>query len=359
MKYTRLGNTGLIVSRLSYGAMTFGSKSAGGVMAHVWQNSQEEANALISRALDSGVNLIDTADMYAGGQSEEIVGRAIKGRRADVILSTKIGFRSGPAIQRAGASYGHVISAAEASLRRLGTDYIDLLSIHRPDPFTPLEETTRALDDLVRRGLVRYVGYSNFTAWQAAKAVGIQERHNYARFCAAQMYYSLLGRDLEHEVVPFCVDAGIGIVVWSPLASGFLSGRYTRQDPTGGKGRISFGEFLPLDRERAYDLVDRMKQIGAAHRASVAQVALAWLLAKPYVTTILLGASKMSQLDDNLGAIDVELTASELAELDKMTAPAPVYPNWFQAFTLDQPAAEALGVALTPRPAASTSEAAD
>ena len=344
MQYTRLGNTGLIISRMAFGAMTFGSAPEH-PMAHVFNTPEKTADALVGRSLDAGINFFDTADAYANGQSEQILGKALKKRRSDVIISTKIGFRSGTAMTRVGASYGYVISAAEASLKRLGTDYIDLLSIHRPDPYTPLEETVRALDNLVQRGLVRYIGYSNFSAWAAAKAVGIQERHNYARFVAAQMYYSLVGRDIEYEVVPFCQDAGIGIVVWSPLAGGFLTGRYTRQDPTGGKGRLAQGDFLPIDRERAWDLIERARAIAERARTTVAQVALAWLLAKPFVSTILLGASKTSQLEDNLGALNVELTAEEIAELDSLTAPAQLYPNWFHTRTADQQTAEALGVA--------------
>ena len=343
MQYTRLGHTGLIISRLAFGAMTFGSVPDS-PMAHVFNTPDQR----VGRSLDAGINFFDTADGYANGQSEQILGKALKPRRADVIISTKIGFRSGSAIIRAGASYGYVISAAEASLKRLGTDYIDLLSIHHLDPHTPFEETVRALDNLVQRGLVRYVGYSNFSAWQSAKCVGIQERHNYARFVAAQMYYSLLGRDLEYEIAPFCADAGIGIVVWSPLAGGFLTGRYTRQEPTGGSGRLAYGDFLPIDRARAWDVIERMGSIAERHRATVAQVALAWLLAKPFVSTILLGASKMSQLEDNLGAADLELSSAELSELDKLTEPAPLYPNWFHTRTADQVSAQALG--LVPRP---------
>jgi aryl-alcohol dehydrogenase-like predicted oxidoreductase len=342
MKYARLGNTGLIVSRLSFGVMTFGKTAADDPMSSVWKTGQEQANALIGRALDAGINFFDTADMYAGGQSEEMLGRALGQRRQDVIISTKIGFRSGGAVSRAGASYGYILSAAEACLTRLSTDYLDLLSIHKPDPFTPEEETARALDNLVQRGLVRYVGYSNLPAWQAAKFRGIQEKHGWAPFMAAQMYYSLVGRDIEHEVVPFCQDAGIGIVVWSPLASGFLSGRYTRQDPTGGGGRIAQSNFLPVDVERGYDLIEHMRKIAAGHKATVAQVALAWMLTKPFVSTILLGASKTAQLEDNLGALDVTLSATEMAELDKMTAPAPLYPGWFQAVTRDEVSAKAL-----------------
>src|SRR5581483_3266738 len=221
MQYARLGNTGLVVSRLALGVMTFGSATDSDI-AGVWKTGQSEADRIVLRSLDAGINFFDTADMYAGGQSEEMLAKALGPRRKDVIISTKVGFRSSPALTHAGASLGHILSAAEASLRRLRTDYIDLLSIHKWDPYTPFEETARALENLVQRGLVRYIGYSNLSAWQASKVVGIQKQQGYAPFCAAQMYYSLVGRDIEHEIVPFCTDAGIGIVVWSPLAGGFL-----------------------------------------------------------------------------------------------------------------------------------------
>ncbi|SRR5713101_39302 len=341
MQYARLGNTGLIVSRFAFGAMTFGQDP--GPMGAVWKLGQSEATALVDRALDAGINFFDTADMYSGGQSETMLGKALGNRRNSVVISTKAGFRGSNALIDAGLNYGHILSAVEGSLRRLGTDYIDLFSVHKHDPFTPFEETARALDNLMSRGLVRYVGFSNLSAWQAAKFAGIQSKLGYAPFVAAQMYYSLVGRDIEHEVVPFAEDAGIGIVVWSPLASGFLSGKYTRQDPTGGKGRIADSDFLPIDRERGYDLIEKMQGIAQRHNSSPAQVALAWLLAKPFVSTILLGASKISQLEDNLAAANVQLTAKELAELDALTAPAAIYPNWFQAKTLDPAASAALG----------------
>ena len=341
MEYARLGNSGLIVSRLSFGVMTFGKGE--GVMASVSKTDEATATSILHRALEAGINFFDAADAYANGQSETILGKFLEGRRQEIVVSTKIGFRSGEAITRAGASYGYILSAAEACLRRLRTDYLDLLSIHKPDPWTPPEETARALDNLVQRGLVRYAGYSNLSAWQAAKFVGIQERLGLARFIAAQMYYSLVGRDLEYEHVPFALDAGVGIVVWSPLASGFLTGRYTRQDPSGGHGRIEDFSFIPIDREKGYTLIDLMKTVAAAHRASVAQVALAWLLAKPGVSTVLLGASKMSQLEDNLGAAELRLTADEMQQLEQATAPPRFYPNWFHEATLDQKIRQALG----------------
>jgi len=340
MQYARLGNSGLVVSRLAFGVMTFGHDQ--GAMGAVWKTGQEEANALVSRSLDAGINFFDTADGYAAGQSEVMLGKALGSRREDIILSTKIGFRTGPALIQSGSSARHILNSAEECLKRLGTDYIDLLSIHRFDAYTPFEESARALENLITRGLVRYVGFSNFTGWQAAKFIGIQKQRNYSPFIAAQMYYSLVGRDLEHEVVPFCRDAGVGIVVWSPLASGFLSGRYTRQDPTGGKGRLTGFDILPIDKEKGYDLIDRMREIANGHRASVAQIALAWLLAKPYVSTILVGASKLAQLDDNLGAANVHLNLDEVSKLDELTAPAPLYPNWFQSFAIDAAVREAL-----------------
>jgi aryl-alcohol dehydrogenase-like predicted oxidoreductase len=340
MEYTRLGNTGLVVSRLAFGVMTFGQGQ--GTMASVSKTDEKTASDMIHRAMDAGINFFDSADAYAGGQSEAILGRALGPRRRDVLISTKVGFRTGEAITQAGASYGYVIAAAEACLRRLGTDYLDLLSIHKPDPFTPVEETLRALDNLVRRGLVRYVGYSNFSAWQSAKCLGIQQRAGYAPFVAAQMYYSLVGRDIEHEIVPLLEDAGIGLVVWSPLAGGFLSGKYTRENPAGSGGRIAGFDFLPTDRERGYALIELMQKIAQQHGASVAQVALAWLLSKRYVSTVLLGASKMAQLADNLGAGELRFSSEELAQLDRATVPPPLYPQWFQEKTLDAKLREAL-----------------
>jgi aryl-alcohol dehydrogenase-like predicted oxidoreductase len=348
MKYSRLGNTGLIVSRLSFGVMTFGSTGPSDPRSSVWKAGQDEATALISRSIDAGINFFDAADAYADGQSEQMLGRALGPRRKDVVISTKVGFRSGQAVIQAGASFRYILAATEASLRRLNTDYIDLLSIHKPDPFTPPEETARALENLVQRGLVRYVGYSNLSAWQAAKFVGIQSKHNYSPFVAAQMYYSLVGRDIEYEIAPFCEDAGIGIVVWSPLAGGFLTGRYTREDPTGGQGRLASFDLLPHDKEKGYKLIDRMKDIGERYKASVAQVALAWLLTKPFVATVLVGASKLAQLEDNLGATDLLIAAEDIAELDNLTAPPRLYPNWFHKFALDSTSNDALHAGLHP-----------
>src|SRR5579871_6654483 len=340
MQYTRLGDTGLIVSRLSFGAMTFGSSE--GIFASVAKVDEKLAHEMIARTLDAGINYFNTADGYTGGQSEQILGRALGNRRKDVLIATKVGFRSGEALLHQGLSRQHIMASAEGSLRRLGTDYIDVYLVHRLDPLTPIEETLDALNDLVRQGKVRYLGFSNWPAWRAAEAVGLQKQQGWARFRAAELYYSLVGRDIEHELVPFVKDAGIGIMVWSPLAGGFLSGKYTRENPKGDGGRLTGFDMLPYDREKGHAVVDKLRALGQAHTASPAQIALAWLLAKPHVTSILLGANKMSQLEDNLGASQIKLTAEQVAELDEMTAPAQIYPNWFTARTTDVAVKEAL-----------------
>ena len=342
MKYARLGNTGLVVSRLSFGSMTFGSGQ--GPMGHVWKTGQPEADALVNRCLDAGVNLFDSADAYASGESEEMLGKALGSRRQEVALCTKAGFRASNSQLRTGLSARHLLLQCEKSLKRLNTDWLDLFVVHRVDPFTPLEETLRALEDLVRSGKVRYIGYSNWPAWMAGLAVGIQAARDWTPFSAAQMYYSLVGRDVERDTVPLMKEAGVGMMVWSPLAGGYLTGRYTRKDPTGGGGRLKEFDFLPTDKEQGWKLIDAMGEIGKVRRASVAQIALAWLLAKPWATTILLGASKLAQLDDNLGAADLDLSAEEVARLDAITAPSPLYPDWFNEKTADTKTREALGV---------------
>jgi aryl-alcohol dehydrogenase-like predicted oxidoreductase len=325
MKYARLGNTGLVVSRLALGAMTFGSGEYWGFKFTI---DQKAADQLVARVIDAGVNFFDTADMYARGQSEEILGRSLGSRRKDVVVATKVAGRLGDAIIDAGLSYLHIVNAVENSLRRLGTDYIDLYQVHYDDRITPLEETLRALDDLVRRGLVRYVGFSNYPAWKAAVALGIQRLHNYAPFVSAQVYYSLLGRDIERDIVPFVAHAGIGVMVWSPLAGGFLSGKYTRERPNGGGGRLSAFDFPPIDKELGYQVVELLRKTGETHGMTPAQVALAWLLTKPYVTSVITGVTSVRQLDENLGAVDVHLTTENINELDQLTSRPVYYPEW-------------------------------
>lgn len=333
MQYATLGNTGLVVSRLAFGAMTFGT---GELVPGISNNiDQAAADRMVGRALDVGINLFDTADAYTEGESEIILGKALGKRRDEVAIATKVGFRVSKAMTDVGLSYRHIIASAEASLKRLGTDWIDLYQIHISDPLTPPEETLRALDDLVRRGLVRYIGFSNLPAWKAARMLGIQERYNYSRFVSAQMYYSLVGRDLEHDVVPFVEEAGIGVLVWSPLAGGFLSGKYTKENPTPEGGRLNSFKLLPIDLETGYQVVDLLKQIAQEKQATPAQVALAWMLTKSFVSAIIIGANKPSHLEDNLGAVNIKLSAQEVEKLNAITAPAPLYPGWMQALGLD------------------------
>ena len=337
MKYARLGNSGLVVSRIALGTMTFGSRY--GTIAKV---DQAGANDIVALALDAGVNLFDTADQYSGGQSEEILGKALGRRRGEVAVATKVGLRMSENLLDAGLSARHVVASAEASLRRLGTDYVDLLQFHIPDPHTPLEETLLALDDLVRRGLVRYVGFCNFPAWQAALALGIQRERGYAPFVSAQMYYSLLGRDLEHEVVPLARYAGLGILHWSPLAGGFLSGKYTREKAGQGGYRRANLDFPSIDGKLGYDIVERLGEAARSHGATVAQTALAWTLSKSFVSSVTVEASSAGQLEDNLGAVDLDLTSEELGELDELTAPATPYPNWMIERFPDAPVEQVL-----------------
>ncbi len=332
MQYTRLGNTGLIVSRLCFGAMTFGRYHS---MPAIFKVDRENAAAMVEKALDAGVNFFDTADTYSGGQSEAILGDALRPRRQDVVIATKVGFRSGETLTQAGLSRRHIIASCEQSLKRLGADYIDLYIVHKEDPFTPLEETLEALNDLARAGKVRYVGFSNWSAWKAAAALQMQKERGWAQFSSGQMYYSLVGRDVEHEVAPFMRYAGLGMTVWSPLAGGFLSGKYTRENLKDGENRLASFDFLPFDKEAGFRVVEKMRGIAAQHEASIAQIAIAWLLAKPVVSSVIVGASKLHQLEDNLKAADVKLSDSEVAELDAITAPTPIYPNWFNANLVD------------------------
>jgi aryl-alcohol dehydrogenase-like predicted oxidoreductase len=341
MHYTTLGNTGLVVSRLAFGAMTFtaGNKDIGAV----FKVGAELADQLVNRSLDAGITFFDTADGYAGGESETLLGRALKPHRDGVVIATKVGFRSGQALTQAGLSRRHILWSVDQSLKRLGTDWIDVYIVHREDPFTPLEETVMALNEVVRAGKVRYLGFSNWSAWKVSAALEIQKACHLAPFSHGQMNYSLLGRDIERDVIPMLRQYKLGLTVWSPLASGFLSGKYTRQNLSDPDNRFSGFDILPFDKEAGFQLVERMRGMAKAHEASVAQIALAWLLAKDAVSAVILGASKQSQLEDNLGAVDLKLTSAELSELDAATTLEPVYPNWFtDKISADQPLVEAL-----------------
>jgi aryl-alcohol dehydrogenase-like predicted oxidoreductase len=340
MKYAALGQTGLVVSRLSLGAMTFtaGDRSFGGI----YKIDAAGADVLVGRALDAGVNLFDTADVYAHGQSEEILGAALESRRNNVIIATKVGIRTGSALNQAGLSRRHILWSVDQSLKRLGTDWIDIYIAHVQDPFTPLEETLSALDAVVRAGKVRYLGFSNWSAWTVSAALEIQKANGLARFTHGQVNYSLLGRDVERDIVPMLRRYGLGMTVWSPLAGGFLSGKYTRENLTDPQNRFASFDVLPFDKEHGFQLVQKIRAIAQNHQASVAQVAIAWLLARDFTSSVILGASKIGQLEDNLGAAQLALTAAEVAELDAATPLPAVYPNWIAALMVDQPVAKAL-----------------
>jgi len=330
MRHLPLGRTGLFVSELCLGTMTFGGSS--GIWQQIGQLQQPEAERLVGQALDAGINFIDTADVYAEGRSEQITGQALKNlgvARDQVVIATKVFGETGPGVNSRGASRGHIMDAVKASLKRLQLDHIDLYQIHGFDPATPIEETMRALDQLVRHGHVRYVGVSNWAAWQIVKAQGIAERLGLARFESLQAYYTVAGRDLERELIPMLRHEGVGLMVWSPLAGGLLSGKYGREQQSGeaGSRRASF-DFPPVNRERAWDCVDVMRSIGQAHGVSVAQVALAWLLHQPQVTTVIVGAKGPEQLADNIAATQVRLGASDLERIAAVSGLPPEYPGW-------------------------------
>jgi aryl-alcohol dehydrogenase-like predicted oxidoreductase len=327
MEMRRLGSSGLQVSALSFGTMTFGGDSSN----PVGETQVDEARRLIDRCLDAGVNLIDSADGYSQGNSERVLGKALQGRRDDVLIATKVHSRMGPGPNDLGQSRHHVIRGCEASLKRLGTDYIDLYQVHGFDALTPLEETLRALDDLVRAGKVRYIGCSNYSAWHLMKALGISEREHLERYVSQQVYYSLVARELEYELVPLALDQGIGSLIWSPLSGGFLTGKYRRGEagPQDTR-RPRRGDPGTIDEERGFAIVDILEEIAQDRDASIPQVALNWLLHKPGVSSVLIGARREEQLVDNLKAATWKLTPEELQRLDEVSAVPPIYPYWHQ-----------------------------
>ena len=329
MRHRSLGRTGLFVSELCLGTMTFGGGD--GIWSHIGNLQQADADRLVGTALDAGINFIDTADVYSGGLSEQITGQALRNLkvpRENVVVATKVFGETGPGPNARGASRAHIMDGVKASLRRLQLDHIDLYQIHGFDPATPIEETVRALDNLVQHGHVRHVGISNWAAWQIAKAIGISERLGLTRFESLQAYYTIAGRDLERELVPMLKSEGVGLMVWSPLAGGLLSGKYDR-DHAGHPGdrRATF-DFPPVDKPRAWDCIDVMRPIAEAHGASVAQVALAWLLHQPQVTSVIIGAKRPEQLTDNIAATQVRLTAEELQVIDSVSRLPSEYPGW-------------------------------
>jgi aryl-alcohol dehydrogenase-like predicted oxidoreductase len=333
MEYVTLGNTGLLVSKLCFGTMTFGDGT--GLFKGMAAVGQTDADELVKVSIDTGINFFDTSDNYQAGQSEKILGQSLKNlniARKDVVLATKVYSRVGPGRNDVGASRGHIMDAVEASLRRLQTDHIDLYQIHCEDSVTPVEETLRALDMLVRQGKVRYIGCSNWQAWKIAKALGISELRNLARFDTLQAYYSIASRDLEREIVPMLESEKVGLLVWSPLAGGLLSGKFSRANQKPADSRRTEYDFPVVDKERTWKILDAIAPIAKAHGASPARISIAWLLAKSVVTSVIIGAKRLDQLQDNLAAAELTLTHNELAQLNEVSALPPEYPGWVLPF---------------------------
>lgn len=330
MKYHHLGRTGLYVSEICLGTMTWGGKGFWEVIGRL---DPREAAAHLKIAVDAGVNFVDTADVYHEGRSEELLGEAVRSlglRRESLVIATKVRGRTGPGPNDVGLSRVHVASALDASLRRLGTDHVDLYQIHGVDRATRLEETLEALDAAVRAGKVRYVGFCNLDAWRAAKALGLSDRYGWARFVSAQMFYAIAARDIEREIVPLALEEGLGILPWSPLAGGLLTGKFHGGDATGSR-RAAF-DFPPVERDRADRCIAAMRPVAEAHGVSIARVALAWVLQQRHVSSVIIGARTEDQLRDNLAATSVTLTAEELAALDAASALPQEYPGWMIGF---------------------------
>lgn len=327
MKYHLLGNTGLKVSELCLGTMTFGGA---GIWTAIGTLQQQEVNALVKQAVDAGINFLDTANVYSYGLSEQLTGAAIRElglKRDDLVIATKVRGKMGEGPNEVGLTRKHILQQAEESLKRLGTDYIDLYQIHGYDPLTPLEETLHALDTLVNSGKVRYIGCSNLAAWHIMKALSISERERFAKFISLQAYYTIAGRDVEREIVPLLLDQKLGLMVWSPLAGGLLSGKYTRE-MEGNEGRRVNFDFPPVNKNKAFDIMDAVRPIADSKGVTIAQVVLAWLLHQPVVSTVIIGAKNPQQLQDNLKSVDVQLNTEELATLNEVSKLAPEYPGW-------------------------------
>ncbi|HEY5070926.1 MAG TPA: aldo/keto reductase [Caulobacteraceae bacterium] len=334
MKYKQLGRTGLHVSEICLGTMTFGGNQDAGIWKAIGSLEQGAVDEIVGRAIGAGVNFFDTADVYSFGESERRLGQALRNlgtKRSDVVIATKVFGRMGPGPNEQGASRGHIMDSVRGSLERLQTDHIDLYQIHGNDSVTPIEETLRALDDLTREGLVRYVGVSNWAAWKIAQALGLSEAKGWSRFETLQAYYSIAGRDLERELVPMLSAEKVGLMVWSPLAGGLLSGKFGPGSAAPNDARRASFDFPPVDKDRAWACVAAMREVGEAHAVSVARVALAWILAKPHVMSVIIGAKTVEQLDDNLAAVELELTAEEAAKLDAVSELPAEYPGWMFA----------------------------
>jgi aryl-alcohol dehydrogenase-like predicted oxidoreductase len=337
MRYHVLGSTGLYVSELCLGAMTFGGK---GFWEVVGKLGHKEVENIVGTALDGGVNFIDTADVYSEGKSEELVGSALKALarpREQVVVATKVRGRMGPGPNQVGLTRAHILASIDGSLKRLGLDHVDLYQIHGVDPSTPIEETVVALDDVVRSGKARYVGFSNLPAWMAMKAISFATANRLARFQSAQVYYSIAGRDIEREIVPMAEDQQVAILPWSPLAGGLLSGKFDPDKPgPEGARRTSF-DFPPVDKTRLRGVLSALRQVAEASGVSVARVALAWMLTKPFVTSIIIGAKNKEQLTDNLAATSVKLSPDQLKVLDEASKLPAEYPGWMVDFQNREP----------------------
>jgi aryl-alcohol dehydrogenase-like predicted oxidoreductase len=331
MRYNQLGNTGLFVSELCLGTMTFGPAGENGLWGSIASLGQDGVDEIVGRAVAAGVNFFDTADVYSFGASEELLGQSIRNlglKRDDLIIATKVHGPMGSGPNQRGSSRGHIMDSVEGSLRRLQTDHIDLYQLHGTDTVTPIDETLRALDDLVTSGKARYVGVSNWQAWRVAKALGISERRGFARFETIQSYYSIAGRDLEREIVPLIREEKLGLMVWSPMAGGLLSGKYGPGAPGNGEGRRANFDFPPVNEDRAWAAVAEMRRIAAKHNVGVATVALGYVLAKPFVMSVIIGASRMDQLEQNLASVALRLDDDDMARLDEVSALPSEYPGW-------------------------------
>ena len=328
MKYNELGKTGVLVSELCLGTMTFGGK---GYWQAVGQVPQDEVNEIVKTSVDSGINFIDTANAYSEGLSETMLGEALMKLgipRQQVVVATKVRLRMGPGANQVGLSRLHIADSVNDSLQRLKMSHIDLLYIHGVDPITPLEETMRGLEDVVRSGKVRYIGISNHPAWMVIKANSYAEKMGWTKFVASQNYYSIASRDIEREIIPMALDQAIGIMPWSPLAGGFLSGKFTRNNEVAGNSRRDTFDFPPIDKHKAYDIIDVMAEIGKSHDVSVAAVALNWVIRQPAVTSTIIGAKNLHQLNDNIAAVNLQLAGEEINQLNEVSKLAAEYPGW-------------------------------
>lgn len=342
MKYSRLGDSGLIVSQLVWGAANIGTPLPQfATSPHLDEKTVQNA---VDIAIDNGINFFDTADLYSGGEAEEILGRTLARHRDSVVISTKVGMRTSQSLVHSGLSRRHILSSVDCSLRRLNTDWIDIYIAHRVDKLTPLEETLEALDQTVRSGKVRYLGFSNWPAWLVAKSVEIQRRNGWAQFTTGQMYYSLIGREIENDTIPQCLDAGIGLMVWSPLAGGYLSGKNLKETATQGQeGIISRDSFVPINYAHANRVIAVLREIASEHNTTPATIAMAWLFTRPAVSSVLLGFSKLEHLSQNIEATRIALSPEDLAALDQVSAIPEAYPNWFNTMLADTVAQTALG----------------